>query len=125
MEMQAKGWENMKRFTGMIHKTGGRIVVGSHSDVPHAEFGFAYQRELELLVEAGMTPMEALVAATKVGSEFLGRSNDLGSLEPGKLADLIAVDGNPLKDISVTRKVSLVMVDGLVVDRDKLMPKGR
>ena len=124
-EMQAKGWENMKRFTGMIHKAGGRVVVGSHSDVPHADFGFAYQRELELLVEAGMTPMEALIAATKVGAEFLGRSDDLGSLEPGKLADLVVVDGNPLRDISVTRKVSLVMVDGVVVDRDKLVQRGQ
>src|SRR5262249_15708087 len=72
MDVQAQGWENMKRFTGLIHQAGGRIVVGSHSQVPHAEFGFAYQRELELLVEAGLTPLEVLVAATKTGAECLG-----------------------------------------------------
>lgn len=123
MEMQARGWENMKRFTGMIHRAGGRLVVGSHSEVPHAEFGFAYHRELELLVEAGLTPLEALVAATKVGAEFLGRCNDLGTLEAGKLADIIAVDGNPLDNISAARKVSLVIVDGVVIDRNKLVQK--
>jgi imidazolonepropionase-like amidohydrolase len=121
MEIQAQGWEKMKQFTGMIHQAGGRIVVGSHSQVPHAEFGFAYQRELELLVEAGLTPLEALVAATKVGAEFLGRSEDLGTLEEGKLADVIAIDGNPLDSISATRKVSLVMVNGVVVDRTRLL----
>ncbi|PYV40569.1 MAG: amidohydrolase, partial [Acidobacteria bacterium] len=92
-------------------------------DVPHAEFGFAYQRELELLVEAGLTPLEALVAATKVGAEFLQRSKDLGTLEKGKLADIIAVDGNPLDNISAVRKVSLVIVDGVLIDRNKLVQK--
>ncbi len=123
MDVQAQGWEKMKQFTGMIHKAGGRIVVGSHSNVPHAGFGFAYQREMELLVEAGMTPREVLVAGTKVGAEFLGRSDELGTLEPGKLADIIAVDGNPLENISHTRRVSFVMVDGTVVDQSKLLPR--
>jgi imidazolonepropionase-like amidohydrolase len=123
MEVQARGWEKMKQFTGMIHQAGGRIVVGSHSQVPHAEFGFAYQHELELLVEAGLTPMEALVAATKVGAEFLGRSEDLGTLEAGKLADVIAIEGNPLENISATRRVSLVMVNGVVLDRARLLAK--
>ena len=121
MEVQAQGWENMKRFTGLIHQAGGRIVVGSHSQVPHAEFGFAYQRELELLVEAGLTPLQALVAATKVGADFLGRSQDLGTVEAGKLADIIAVEGNPLDNISATRKVTLVMVNGVLIDRDRLL----
>jgi imidazolonepropionase-like amidohydrolase len=89
--------------------------------VPHAEFGFAYQRELELLVEAGLTPLQALVAATKVGAEFLGRSQDLGTVEAGKLADIIAVEGNPLDNISATRKVTLVMVNGVLIDRDRLL----
>jgi len=123
MEVQAQGWEKMKEFTGMIHRAGGRVVVGSHSQVPHAEFGFAYQRELELLVEAGLTPLEALVAATKVGAEFLGRSKDLGTLEAGKLADVIAIDGNPLENISATRNVSLVIVNGVAVDRASLLAK--
>jgi len=121
MDVQARGWENMKRFTGLIHQAGGRIVVGSHSQVPHAEFGFAYQRELELLVEAGLTPLEVLVAATKTGAECLGRSEDFGTLEAGKLADVIAVEGNPLDDISVTRQVSLVMVNGIVMERARLI----
>jgi imidazolonepropionase-like amidohydrolase len=68
-----------------------------------------------------LTPLEALVAATKVGAEFLGRSQDLGTIEAGKLADVIAVGGNPLEDISATRKVSLVMVNGVVVDRARLL----
>jgi len=72
-------------------------------------------RELALLIEAGMTPMQALQAATRVNSELLGWDERLGTLEPGKQADLIAVPGDPLTDISVLERVSFVMLGGRVV----------
>ncbi|HEV8204286.1 MAG TPA: amidohydrolase family protein, partial [Pyrinomonadaceae bacterium] len=60
--VQENGFKKMEAFVGLAHKAGAKIVVGSHSDVPHAKRGWAYQRELELLVESGLTPMEAIVA---------------------------------------------------------------
>ena len=100
-----------------------RLHPGPFGDEVFCATRLAANKRPELLVEAGLTPLEALVAATKVGAEFLGRCNDLGTLEAGKLADIIAVDGNPLDNISAARKVSLVIVDGVVIDRNKLVQK--
>ncbi len=77
--------------------------------------------ELEIYVNYGMTPMEAIQTATKNAAEAIGLGRDLGTLEPGKLADVIAVEGNPLRDIRLLQdrsKIQLVMKDGeVVVDR--------
>ena len=69
-------------------------------------------RELALLVEAGMTPMQAIQAATRVNSELLGWQGDVGTVELGKLADIIAVPGDPLQDLAALEKVSFVMIGG-------------
>jgi imidazolonepropionase-like amidohydrolase len=87
-------------------------VVGSHSDVPHAKRGWAYQRELELLVESGLTPMQALVAATLENARYFRISDRLGSIEPGKVADFVMVEGDPSKNISDMRRVKRVMLNG-------------
>jgi imidazolonepropionase-like amidohydrolase len=73
---------------------------------------------LELLVRAGLSPMDALVAATKRGAEAMRMEKDLGTLEKGKFADLVVVDGNPLEDIKILQsleKISLVMKGGQIV----------
>lgn len=75
-------------------------------------------REFALLVEAGLTPMQAIQAGTSVNAELLGWEDRVGTIEPGRLADLIAVDGNPLDDLSLLQRVSFVMVDGAVIRRD-------
>ena len=67
-----------------------------------------------------MTPMQAIVAATKNGAFAAGRDKDLGTLERGKLADLLVLDGNPAADITNIRKIRVLMAAGRVVDRDKL-----
>jgi imidazolonepropionase-like amidohydrolase len=71
-------------------------------------------KEFGALVRGGMTPIEALRAATINGAELLGRAKDLGSIEPGKYADIVAVDGDPLTDITVMEKVAFVMKGGEV-----------
>lgn len=117
--VERNGFMNMVKFVGLAHKGGARIVVGSHTWVPYAALGFAYFREMELLQDAGMSPMAIIHAATLVNAEFLRISERLGSIEEGKLADLVLVDGDPLKDISVMRKVRRVMLNGIWVDANK------
>lgn len=111
-EASVRGFENMMKFTLMCHQAGAPIVVGSHGKPPNA-----YCRELELLVESGLTPMEAILAGTKNNAAFFGIADRLGSVEAGKLADLILVEGDPLADISAMRNVRRVMLNGAWVDR--------
>jgi imidazolonepropionase-like amidohydrolase len=111
-DMHAKACENMRRFTGMASKAGVRVVVGSHSNVPYAETGWAYHREMELMQESGMTPMEVITGATLDNARFFRAEARIGSIEPGKLADLVLIEGDALRDISSVRRVRRVMLNG-------------
>jgi len=122
-EVHVRAFGQMLKFVGMAKRAGARIVTGSHSSVPHAERGWAYQRELELLVASGLTPSQALVAATMENARFFRIADRLGSIEPGKLADLVLIEGDPLKDIAAMRRVRRVMLNGKWVETDGT-PKG-
>ncbi|MBA2705196.1 MAG: amidohydrolase family protein [Blastocatellia bacterium] len=111
-ELHVHAFKQMEAFVRLVHLAGAKIVVGSHSDVPHAKRGWAYQRELELLVDSGLTPMEAIVAGTMENARYFRIAERLGSVETGKLADLVLVDGDPLKNISNMRRVKRVMLSG-------------
>ncbi len=90
------------------------IALGTDAGVePHG----LNAKEFELLVKLGMKPVEALRAGTSVDAELFGLSKTLGTLETGKIADVVAVPGDPLKDITVTQKVSFVMKEGIVYKR--------
>jgi imidazolonepropionase-like amidohydrolase len=97
------------------HRSGVKIAMGTDSGVgPHGENA----EELKLMVDYGMTPMEAIVAATSRAAELLRIGNRIGTVEPGKVADLILVDGNPTEDITVLQdpmRVTTVVKDGQVV----------
>lgn len=110
--MMAAGFATMKQLARRAAREGGRVVMGGHSSVPFAGRGEAPWRELELLVESGFTPLEALTAATGTAAGFLYRSDQLGSLRPGLQADLVVLGGNPAQDISNVRRVERVMVEG-------------
>src|SRR3989454_9397239 len=75
-------------------------------------------REFELMAKYGMTPMQAIVAGTLSGATLLGREQDVGSIAAGKLADIVAVRGDPLQDITVLQHVDFVMKGGTVFKRD-------
>ena len=109
---QVHAFAQMMSFTGMLSRAGGRIVVGSHSSVPHADRGWAYQRELELLVASGLTPMQAIVAATSANAEFFRVGNRLGRIAIGMVADLVLVRGDPSQNITHMRQVERVMLNG-------------
>src|SRR5581483_10032705 len=89
-------------------EAGVTIVAGTDQAVP----GFSLYRELELYVQAGFTPMEAIQAATIVPARAMGVEKELGTIEKGKRGDLIVIDGDPLADIHNTRNVQYVITNG-------------
>ncbi|MFB6285754.1 MAG: amidohydrolase family protein [Candidatus Bipolaricaulia bacterium] len=97
-----------------LDQAGVTIVAGTDVGNPGLKFGPSLHRELELLVESGMTSKEAIQAATRNAARWL-EGDDLGTVEPRKLADLTIVAGNPLDDIAQTRQVRMVIKDGTVV----------
>ena len=113
--IKLKGFDQMMKLTSKLQKGGVNIVVGSHGMVPFAEKGWAYQREMELFVESGMSNSAVIHAATMVNARFFRIEKELGSIEKGKLADLILVRGNPLEDIKMMRNIEKVMINGVFV----------
>ena len=111
-QAEVRGFENMLKFVAQCHRAGVTIVVGSHSDVPKAARGWAYQRELELLEECGLSPADVVRAATLNNARYFRIEDRLGSIEPGKLADLVLVEGDPFKDIRAFRQIKRVMLNG-------------
>ena len=99
-----------------IVEAGGRGGVGSHGQLD----GLGYHWELWLLASGGMTPMNALRVATIFGAEGIGMANDLGSIEPGKMADMVILSANPLDDIRNTAAISQVMKNGRLYNGDTL-----
>jgi imidazolonepropionase-like amidohydrolase len=97
----------------LAYRTGVKIALGTDSAVaPHS----LANHEVELMVtKGGMTPRDALIAATKGGPDLTDLSSETGTLEPGKSADLIAVDGDPLVDPAAVQRVAYVMVAGKVI----------
>src|SRR5206468_410769 len=88
------------------------VVMGTDTGPAYRFQGYFEHLELEYMVKAGLTPMQALVAATSTGARALKASDDIGSLTPGKWADFLVLDGNPLDDIANTRKLDAVWIAG-------------
>jgi imidazolonepropionase-like amidohydrolase len=107
-------------LTEKMHKSGVLFLAGTDTPNPSILPGFALHDELKLLVSAGFSPMEALQTATLNPARYLGKEKDLGTIETGKLADLVLLDANPLDDISNTRKIRAVIVDGRYLNRETL-----
>lgn len=99
-----------------VQRAGGLVGMGSHGEMQ----GIGYHWELEAYASGGATPHEVLRAATIGSSEVIGRATELGSIEPGKFADLLVLDRDPLADIANTRSLSLVMKNGRLYDANTL-----
>jgi imidazolonepropionase-like amidohydrolase len=107
-------------------RAGGRLMAGTDpTGNGGALAGFGSQREVELLVEAGFTPLEAIRIATLNAAEFLGESDSVGSIAPGKSADLVVLRGDPSANIADIEKVELVFKDGVGYDPAKLIESVR
>jgi len=101
-------FEKEVALVGALHRAGIPVVAGTDQTVP----GYSLHREIELYVQAGFTPMEAIQAATIVPARVMGMEKQLGTVEKGKRGDLILIDGNPLEDIHNTRNVEYVITNG-------------
>lgn len=105
---------------GLMHKAGVEFIAGTDVLNPFCFPGFSLHDELAILVEAGLSPMEALQAATLNPARYLGKEKDLGTVAHGKIADLVLLDANPLADIRNTTKINSVVVNGRLLDRTAL-----
>lgn len=135
-------WKNNYRlwmtFINEYKNRGGRVTAGSDNGFIYQTYGFGYIRELELLREAGFHPLEVIRSATLYGAQALGMEKELGSVEVGKLADLVIVNANPLKNLQVlygtgaieltkdnkivrAGGVKFTIKDGIVYDAKKLL----
>ena len=107
--------ERQKEFIGRAHAGGVKVTAGTDTANPSVIPGAALHDELRLLVECGLTPMDAIVAATSRAAELLDQQAHLGTVERHKLADIVILDDDPLKDIANSRKVAMVMKAGKTV----------
>ncbi len=108
------------KVTKLASEAGVSIMLGTDANDTMIIPGFAVHDELARLVEAGLSPMEALRAATTAPAAYLDRESDFGGVAPGKIADLILLDENPLQNIANTRTIQAVVLGGRVIDREAL-----
>jgi imidazolonepropionase-like amidohydrolase len=112
---QRQMWDYRQQFVRELFAHDVPILAGTDTGTPYSVPGFALHDELELLVNAGATPRQALHAATVEPARFLGRADDLGSVEPRKIADLVVLDADPLTDIRNTRRIHSIVTRGRVI----------
>jgi imidazolonepropionase-like amidohydrolase len=97
------------------HRAGVRMVFASDAGVmPHGQVG----RQFRTMVNFGMTPLQAIQAATRNAAQALGRERDVGAIAPGRFGDLVAVAGDPLREVSLLERPAAVIKGGKLVDRD-------
>ncbi len=119
-ELRDRLFVQSMHLVAQMERSGVGVMAGTDSAAPNIVPGFALHQELALLVQAGLTPMEALQAATKNPADFLGASTIQGTIEPGKTADLLLLDANPLEDIGNTQKIRSLILRGQFLDRAAL-----
>ena len=117
---QMRLFQRRLELVGEMHRAGVGVLAGSDVLNPYCFPGFSLHDELEWLVKAGLTPMAALQAATRDPALFLGRLQDAGTVEAGKLADLVLLDADPLQDIRSTRRIASVLFNGKLYSREAI-----
>jgi imidazolonepropionase-like amidohydrolase len=109
-------WPKILQLTKMLYDNGVTILSGT--DIPNFNLvpRASLHHELEILVEAGIPPLEVIKIATRNGAQALGIEEDVGTIEPGKQADMIVLSENPLDDISNTKKIEAVINNGQLIE---------
>jgi len=113
-------FEKKLEIVKAMHRAGVKILAASDALVMYVFPGFSLHDELELFVKAGLSPMEALQTATRNPAAYLGLSDTLGTVEPGKKADLVLLEANPLENISNTKRITAVIVGGRLIPKASL-----
>jgi imidazolonepropionase-like amidohydrolase len=116
LDFYRKGLE----LTGAAYRAGVPVMVGTDAGDTFVFAGSSVHDELEELIRAGLSPAEALRAATRSAAEFLGLENQFGVIEPGHAADLVLLTADPLADIKNTRRIDAVLLRGRYLDRAEL-----
>lgn len=119
MQAQKQSYELELHIVWMMHRSGVRFMTGTDAETFYPA-GFGLHAELRLFVSAGFSPLEALQAGTLNPAIYLGKTKDLGTVEVGKLADLVILEGNPLEYIGNTERIAGVVTAGRYLDRRKL-----
>lgn len=113
-------YQHRLRVVGEMNRAGVKLLAGTDTAYGYPVAGFALHDELALFVQAGLSPMEALQTATINAAKFFSRETEFGTVEKGKLADLILLDADPLADISNTKKIVAVVLNGRLFERTAL-----
>ena len=108
-------WQRSRAIVSAFHDAGATMLAGTDAPMPRVYPGYSLHDELERLVEAGLTPLEALQAATLEPARFLGIDAISGSVTVGKHADLVLLDANPPRDVRNARRLRSVVLDGLSI----------
>jgi imidazolonepropionase-like amidohydrolase len=119
MKAQKRSYELEVQLVRMMHRSGVRFMTGTDAETFYPA-GFGLHTELGLFVSAGFSSLEALQAATLNPAVFFGRTKDFGTIEVGKLADLVILEANPLNDIRNTEQIAGVVAAGRYLDRQEL-----
>ncbi len=118
--LEAAYFRKQLEVVGLMARLRVPILAGTDTGNPFTYPGFSLHDELELLVRAGLTPAQALRSATYLPAAFLGATDSLGTVAPGKLADLVLLEGNPLQQIANTRRIAAVFANGRLFRRPEL-----
>jgi hypothetical protein len=119
-DQRAVAFRKTLEAVGAMQRAGVEILAGSDAPNPYVYPGFSLHDELALLVEAGLTPLQALRTATLNPAKYLGLSDSSGTIEKGKLADLVLLDANPVDDIRNTQRIQAVVANGRYFPHDQL-----
>jgi imidazolonepropionase-like amidohydrolase len=117
MEAAKTAFAESLKLVGRMHQAGVGILAGTDAMNPQCFPGFGIHDELALLVDAGLSPLAALQAATRNAARFIGQLDQRGTIEPGKIADLVLLGKDPLADIHNTRSISAVVLNGRLLPR--------